>query len=210
MPELVEDGDRRLIVAGRFRLVFLWSSDRWVHTLELGDTGEMSPRVLAVSLESDPKFEEPTRVVSPTYQDLQFQDAGDDLQALLVGQAGPHHFSAVFTIEERPGGDVSIDVDVADRCRGLVEALATTYTIDARSEELVDADSFGAAWDFEPGRLTFAVVPPARFALAEAGRRATQIQALADSGSRSATRRFRYQWHWQTVPFEAGCHPGRE
>lgn len=210
MPELVIDGDRRLIVAGAFRLVFSWTGARWVHSLEHQARGESSHRVLAISVEGDPNRDDPARVVSPAYQQIHFQGEGSELQALLVGQSGPHHFSAVFKFQERSGGDVSIDVDIADRCQGLVESLASTYTVDVRSDELIDADSHGAAWDFEPGRLTFAVVSQARFALAEAGRRATQIQAVADPESKSATRRLPYQWHWQSVPFEEGCLPGRE
>ena len=43
MPELVIDGDRRLIVAGAFRLAFSWTGDRWMHSLE--HQGVASPRI---------------------------------------------------------------------------------------------------------------------------------------------------------------------
>ena len=74
---------------------------------------------------------------------------------------------------------MSIKVDVADRCRGPIEALASTYTVDARSDDLIDASPSIAAWELWPDRLTFAATEPAQVSLAEAGRRATQIQALA-------------------------------
>jgi hypothetical protein len=198
-----------VIEASGLRLRFLWLGHSWTHSIEYQGAESGTYRVLTLALEGDPERDDPARVVSPAYQQIHFQGEGSELQALLVGQSGPHHFSAVFSFDDRSGGDVSIDVDVADRCQGLVEMLATTYIVDARSDELIEADPHGAAWDFDPGRLTFAVVSPARFALAEAGRRSTQIQALADPESKSATRRLRYQWHWQTVPFEEGCLPGR-
>jgi hypothetical protein len=210
MPSYSEDGESRTIEAWGLRLRFQWLGHSWTHSIEYQGIEWPTPRVLAIALEGDPERDDPARVVSPTYQQIHFQGEGPELQALLVGQSGPHHFSAVFTFDERSGGDASIDVDVADRCQGLVEKLAATYTVDARSDALVDADQFGAAWDYEPGRLTFAVVSPGQFTLAEAGRRATQIQAIAEPDSKSATRRLRYQWHWQTVPFEEGCLPGRE
>jgi hypothetical protein len=208
MPELVLDGDRRLIVAGRFRLAFRWSGDRWDHGLEDQARGQDRHRVLAWSVEGDPDRDDPTRVVSPVYQQLEFQNDGAILQALLVGQSGPHHFSAAFSVEERDESEspdwpheskphtVSIKVDVADRCRGAVEALSATYTVDARSDDLIDAGPSVAAWDLGQDRLTFAAIEPASVSLAEAGRRATLIQALAGPGQGSATRRFLYVWEW--------------
>ena len=209
MPELVTDGDRRLIVAGRFRLAFRWTGDRWDHGIEDLARDRSTHRVLAWSLEGDPGRDDPARVVSPAYQQLQFQEDGSTLQALLVGQSGPHHFSAVFAVDEIPDPDVpgrphavrphrvTIRVDVADRCRGPVEALGATYTVDARSDDLIDANPTVAAWDFGPDRLTFAAVEPAQVSLAEAGRRATQIQALAGRSEGASTRRFLYSWQWE-------------
>ena len=144
----------------------------------------------------------------PTSQ-LQFQRDGSTLQALLVGQSGPHHFSAVFAFDEIPDRDVPgrplaegsprllIRVDVADRSRGPVESLGATYTVDARSDDLVDAGPTVAAWGFGPDRLTFAAVGPAHVSLAEAGRRATRIQALAGTLEGASTRRFVYSWQWE-------------
>jgi hypothetical protein len=210
MLELLEDGDSKVIVGSQIRLIFHWTGERWIHSIGHGKASQPASRILAVSFEGDSTCEDPSRVISPVYQQLHFQGEGAQRQALLVGQSGPHHFSAVLTFEEREGGDVSIDVDVADRCRGVVESLAATYTIDARSDDLLDADRSMAVWDFEAGRLTFAAVSEAQFSLVEAGRRATQIQVLAPTRSTSSTHRIRYQWHWQVVPFPAGVYPGRE
>jgi hypothetical protein len=208
MPELVVEGDRRMIEVGPFRLAFTWAGDRWVHSLEHRGRGESSHRVLALSVEGDSTFNDPTLVVSPTYQDLQFQADGPTMQALLVGQSGLHHFSAVFSVEdqaqETPPGwpyeqrpcDVMIKVDVADRCRVPVEELAATYTIDARSDELAHAHTSFVAWDFGPNRLVFEAIDPAKVSLAEAGRRATRVQARAGAEKGTATRRFLYEWSW--------------
>jgi len=203
MLELVTDGDTRSIVAGGLRLAFRWTGDRWEHALERRQPGEARPLVVARTIEGDPDRDDPARVVSPTYQQLEFQGDGATRQALLVGQSGPHHFSAVFAVEEvprddRPGASrvIIIRVDVADRCRTPVEALACTYLVDAVSDDLVDAGPSLIAWDLGPDRLTFAATEPARVALAEGGRRATQVQALAGPAPGSSTRRCLYSWRW--------------
>ncbi len=76
-------------------------------------------------------LEEHNRVVSPAYQQIHLEQdkAKGVVRAFLVGQSGPHHFSAAFEVAERPHGAV-IDVDVADRCRAPVEYLAATYAIE--------------------------------------------------------------------------------
>ena len=200
-----------MIVAGAFRLAFLWTGARWVHSLEHRARGASSHRVLAASAEGDPDRDDPARVVSPAYQDIQFQEDGATTQALLVGQSGPHHFSAVFAVERRsrapglgwlhpdpPGEEVHVRVDVADRCRAPIEALAASYTVDATSSDLIDARPTVVAWDLGPNRLTFATDygGPTQVAWAEAGRRATRIQALAGLDPAAATYRFQYLWHW--------------
>ena len=194
MPEFDVDGETKAIRVGKFRLAFVWSNDRWEHRLEQGDPGS----ILAASLESDPNRDDPARVVSPAYQQLQFQRIGSTYQALLVGQSGPHHFSAVFGLEAQ-GTGVSILVDIADRCRSPVEALGATYSVDAGSGDLVDAHPGRAQWSLELGRLEFASISPAQVCLAEAGRRLTQIQALAGLAPGAATHRLLYTWKWEPV-----------
>jgi hypothetical protein len=197
MSELTELGDRRSIEDRNVRLVFQWTGDRWEHWLEdLNSDFEVGPRIIANTREGDPERDDPTRVVSPTYQQLQFQPEGSGWQALLVGQSGPHHFSAVFTFKEEIFGDTSIKIDVADRCRGPVESFASTYTVNARPSEIVEASPIRASWDIGPDRLTFVARPPAHVVVAEAGRLATSIQALAGVDPGSSTHRLLYDWHW--------------
>jgi hypothetical protein len=200
MPFHSEEGDSRSIAAGSLRLAFRWTGHSWLHAVEHLDRDESIPRVLALSREGDVARDDPRRVVSPAYQQIHFQGEGPVVQALLVGQSGPHHVSAVFDFEEHARGEVTIRVDVADRCREPVDALASTYVVGARSDALVEADPARAAWSFGPGRLTFAAIPPARVALAEAGRLATSIQALAGPQPGAATRRYLYTWRWEPDP----------
>ncbi|WP_435006763.1 hypothetical protein P12x_004250 [Tundrisphaera lichenicola] len=194
MLELVSDGDRRSIVTASLRLGFRWSADRWIHAIEL-----ISPsRPIAWTIEGDLDRDDPTRVVSPAYQQLEFQERGSGLQALLVGQSGPHHFSAVFSVEESPGG-ADIAVDMADRCRSPIEALACTYWVDAVSGDLLEADSSHIRWGIGSGHLDFQASAPSSAQLSEAGRRATRVQATAALDRGSNTQRCLYQWRWRAV-----------
>jgi hypothetical protein len=207
MVELETDGDCRSIVTPTLRLAFRWVDDRWVHSIEPGRMG--AP--IARTIEGDPARDDPARVVSPAYQQLEFQATGLGLQALLVGQSGPHHFSAVFSVEESKGGTV-IEADVADRCRTPIDVLACTYWVDARSGDLLDADSTRIQWSLPAGRLDFEVTPPGSAHLSEAGRRATRAQAGARVTPGTYTHRCRYRWRWQPNPpplSEAGLTPLR-
>ncbi len=194
MTELVTDGDRRVLSTGSLRLVFDWTGDRWAHSLE-ARSGDDSTALLARTIEGDPDRDDPTRVVSPAYQQLEFQADGPRWLALLVGQSGPHHFSAVFAVEARPDSSL-VTIDVADRCRKPVEALACTYQVEAPVEDLADADPRSMSWETEGGRLTFAAEAPAQVGTAEAGRRGTTAQVLAGLMADGPTRRCLYSWSW--------------
>ncbi len=194
MTELVTDGDRRILATGSLRLAFHWAGDRWAHSLE-GRRPDDSTWLLARTIEGDPARDDPARVVSPAYQQLEFQADGPRWLALLVGQSGPHHFSAVFAVEE--ASDRSrISIDVADRCRKPVEALACTYQVEAPVEDIAAADPGSMAWDVGGARLTLAAEPPALVGTAEGGRLGTMAQALAGLSTDGPTRRCVYSWSW--------------
>lgn len=185
-----EGGDRHAIVTSRLCLTFQWTVDRWSHALEWPGVGA------ARSVESDPRRErdEPARVISPAYQQVGFQRDGARVQALLVGQAGAHHFAAAFTVQET-GGATVVEVDVADRCRSDVSALASTYAISLTSSDLRDADPARIVWETGGERLTFeSAEPPSLLTLAEAGRSATRVQAGATIHPETATQRWAYRW----------------
>lgn len=181
------------IVLSGFRLAFAWTGDRWTHWIELGDV----PRRAASAVEGG-EADDPARVVSPAYQQLHFQAGGpgEPALALLVGQSGRHHFSAAFAVKEMGGEAVEVVVDVADRCREPIEALACTYRVDLPSGDLVAADPVRAEWSISGGRLAFEAMPPGRIGLAEAGRSATHVQAEARIDPDARTQRCVFLWRW--------------
>jgi hypothetical protein len=184
--------DRWQIRAPGLVVEFRRLGDRWTHDVAVGP--REAPAVVAVAVEADAGRDDPARVVSPTYQELDFERGTDRVGALLVGQAGPHHFSAAFAVWEDPG-QVGVAVDVADRCRWPIDSLACTYRIDVCAAALLSADPGAIAWDLPGGRLTFEAMTPARVTLAEAGLR-TLVQAEARIDRNSHTQRCLYRWRW--------------
>lgn len=201
-PFVIEDkGDVRSIVGPGFALIFRRLGDRWTHSIEVART-EGGPReTVATSLEWDADRDDPTRVASPVIQELQLQGIERGRrQALGIGMSGSHHFSAAFEVTGKDG-NVSLTVDIADRCRepGLA-SLASTYTALLRSGDLLACDDSAITWDLGRRLLRFAAGPSTRVALAEAGRRATRVQALAEIGVAGATRRWQYSWSLSPHP----------
>jgi hypothetical protein len=184
-----------------FQVTFVRTGARWTHRLEL-DGVEV---VLAVENDSD--RDDPARVVSPVYQEVQHHKLlnGPGLCGLLTGQLAQHHFSAsvkLFCDVEQPDRLV-VDIDVADRCRAPVESLAATYLVRLDSGALADASPRMIAWNPSGpsrARLELDVEPPSVLALAEAGRHATRVQALAAIQPGTYTHRLRYRWFWTSVP----------
>ncbi|MDX2037672.1 MAG: hypothetical protein SFX72_13560 [Isosphaeraceae bacterium] len=172
------------------RVVFEWTGDRWTHRLEV------SGNPLARPVDLAPEAENPARVVSPAYQQLEFQDApdGSGRQALGVGQTGPHHFSAVFW-SRRIDGRPAIDVDVADRSRANIEFLAATYTVFRTSGDLLSADERRISWSIDADHvLELHALGDAALCLSEAGRSATRIQIVARLHTAEKTHRCRWRW----------------
>ncbi len=202
MLECHQSDDRCSIGTAAFRLEFVWIGDRWTHGLLTGPVppapGTWQPLVLAV--ESDPARDGPRRVVSPTFQELHLETGGDAPRALLVGQSGPHHFSAVFTVQERAVG-VTIEVEVADRCRAEIDAMASTYQVDRPPGALREATPAQATWDLgDPTAnvLVFEGVASAQVGVSEGGRRATRVQAGTVIEPRRATHCWSYRWRYVT------------
>lgn len=160
-----ESDDEKSIVTPDLRLRFRWTGDRWTHSIDLRPK-TTKPVVEAVewlpvaeAVEWSPG--DLPSIVRPTYQDLHLQPDGDDVLALTVGQAGPHHFSASFRIgfvanrsshPSRPllfidGSTSTLEIDVADRCR-FVESLEACYYIYKNAAPLlVDPNEFEGEWD---------------------------------------------------------------
>jgi hypothetical protein len=194
----VEVDDQRTVRAPGIRLTFARPGERWLHELALDDGSEPAPTVIARSVESDIEPVDRSRVISPTYQELQEHPLDEGVRVLLTGQSTPHHFSAVVTARW-DGKSASIVFDVADRCRTPIEALAATYLVPLGSSALVDASPDRLLWGGEllgGGSLEFAAASPNTVSLAEAGRRACRVQALAHLRAGDATQRLVYQWNW--------------
>ncbi|MBV8554656.1 MAG: hypothetical protein JO116_03765 [Planctomycetaceae bacterium] len=201
--QLEEAEDRRSIVAPGLRLTFATLGARWTHALTVGGEAGRDLLEVACAVESDPDRGDPARVVSPSYQAVQPQACAGGVRMLLTGMSVPHHFSAVVTARREgdgPGAGVVIDVDVADRCRAPIAVLAATYLVRLGSGALLDAGPDRVVWGGGPldqGRLEFTTEGgPDTVALAEAGRQAARVQALARLQPTTFTQRLRYQWRW--------------
>ena len=211
LPEIIgiESGEgRRSIVTPSLRLTFDWDGDRWSHRLE--DNTTPVAFCLVRSIEARPGEDDLAQIASPVYQHLAFQRGAAGIQALLVGQAGARHDSAAFTVREGAEG-VTIEADVASRCRSSESAPCCAYTVAAAPGDLSDAGPGRIAWEVaapRAGRLVLESAtppdPPALLTLAESGRRATHVQADAIVVAGAATQRLGYRWRWTVSPHRAG------
>jgi hypothetical protein len=191
----VDQSENLLSIVWGFGLWFARNDGRWGHNFgPVGEPFDTIPR-LAVSIEWNPDRDDPERVASPVFQELQLQrDGAGRPHVLLLGMAGPHHFSGAFVCDEADGVS-RISVDVADRCRVAGAGfLASTYGMSLHSGQLAASDGSSIAWDCPQGRLLLAAGPGTRLALAEAGRSLTCVQALPEIGVVGATRRWQYSW----------------
>ncbi|WP_422925254.1 hypothetical protein [Singulisphaera sp. PoT] len=197
---LQQEEGRIVIDAAVLRLTFLKSGERWVHTLEVADpASEGGFREVAQSMEGEIAGGDPTRVVSPAYQEIHVQPMDEGARLLLTGQSTPHHFSAVLTVRREPSGLVEVEFDTADRCRGPISAFAATYLVPLGTGAIVDADESRVIFGgnvLGAGRLEFLPGEPCQTSLAEAGRRGLRVQALARIDAATATQRLPYRWRW--------------
>jgi hypothetical protein len=190
--------ERQLLLAPGLRLELRRQGDRWTHGLSIAAGALRSFMPIAATLECDPLRHDPARVVSPVYQDLQSHPVAQGECVLLTGQSTPHHFSAVVTAR-CDGPSALIELDVADRCRAPIEVLAATYVLPLGSSALLDAAAGQIVWGgaaLGQGRLELAVGSAGEVALAEAGRQATRVQALARLDPTTHTQRLVYSWRW--------------
>jgi hypothetical protein len=198
-----ESDDRIVMSAVDLAVIFDRAGDRWTHHLNLG---RPAPCAQAQAVESDPKHQAPARVASPVYQEIHRHDRGGQagLCCLLTGLMFQHHFSAVVTLKPDAAQPemLLLDFDVADRCRTPVETLAATYRITLDSSEVAESDPHRIVWTggkLGQARLELFAPPPAALALAEAGRQATLVQAVALVEPATFTHRLFYRWRWTSV-----------
>jgi hypothetical protein len=189
------DGDHLSIEAEGLALRFARTEGPWTHAIAVATDRDRPAEPVATALVWDAERDDPTRVASPVFQELRLKtDPDGNPQALLLGMSGRHHFSGVFTFTRRDDG-VAIDVDVVDRCRGEVLGLASTYTVRLDSGDLETSDESSISWSLGPRRLSFSAGASTRLAMAEAGRRATRVQAVPSTIDASPSRRWQYSWY---------------
>lgn len=207
--EVIED-DRRLVLADHrrsFQLVFERQGESWRHAmgwLILVDDydrfrGDYS-QVLA-SVEADPSRHDSPDVLSPTYQDLRRESRAGAEQVLLLGQYGPHRFSAVFELRFE-GGETVLDIDIADRCRKPFRALASTYAVknvaalcahEDRACDFVEALRQVPFFRVEAEAPADVQVRPLDFG-------STLLQVSTTPALDASTHRCRYLFRWPTPP----------
>jgi hypothetical protein len=171
------------------RLVVTRMGAVWTHSLVLaGDPGVEIVR----AVETDPERDDPGRIVSPVYQEIQRHQASGlaGLCLLATGTLARHHFSAVITLGNDPdrAGGLMLDVDVA-----------ATYSVNLDTGALRDAGEQGIEWEILEGsirNLELEAVAPSTLALAEAGRTAMRAQVVAAIKTGSFTHRVHYRWRW--------------
>jgi hypothetical protein len=211
--KFIDREDRKILATPGLRVVFEWLGDRWTNALEIADDSQMSQRErderywafwsgdeVAANVtwlrvaEAIEGADNPRSIVSPVYQDFHWQANARGGCGMLLGQSGPHHFSAVLSASST--ATTRIDFDIADRCREDVDALATTYQIAALASELIDAGPGHAAWDWtEKGRLDVWTLSGG-VAVAEGGARGQRAQISASPDPSNQTHRIRYWWTW--------------
>jgi hypothetical protein len=199
--QFLADEDRRVILAPGLSLEFLRDGDRWNHTLAVGG-GQGLLAVIGRSIEADPSGGDPARVMNPVYQEIEEHLLEAGRCVLLTGQSTPHHFSAVVTARQE-GASTVVEFDIADRCRAPIDVLAATYLVHLDSSDLIDANSERIVWGGDAlgkGRLEFATRGSNDVALAEAGRRASRVQALARIVPGTYTQRLFYSWRYTPSP----------
>jgi hypothetical protein len=91
-----------------------------------------------------------------------------------------------------------IDVDIADRCRAPIDALASTYQINALAGELVEAEANHAEWEHPGrGRLALATFFHGGIAVSAGPGGAVQhAQVYATLKPGEPTQRLHHAWTW--------------
>jgi hypothetical protein len=145
-------------------------------------------------------------VVSPVYQEIHRHEIATDpigsLCVLLTGRLHQHHFSAAVHLFHDPNDPsyAVLEIDVADRCRSPVSSLAATYLVRLGSGALADAHPQKITWRESTETtldLDLRCDPASVLGLAEAGRTATRVQAVAAIDPMVFTHRLRYCWRWR-------------
>ncbi len=195
MIEVVEGEEEKSIVVSDVRLTFQRTADRWSHSVHIG------PYTFVRSLEETPDRNQPRDVLTPTYQDIHLQSEELAVLVMLVGQSGPHHFSAVFRVtwdRVNPTRFVTIDVDIADRCLGPVDSLSSTYLVDLGDAGLLAEEPDWMDWLIGDAHVDLffnpKVAPPGKFVVGREGGSSQEVRISAKIEPGVSTHRLSYLW----------------
>jgi hypothetical protein len=207
MAEIVAESSNteevvQAIVTPSIRIEFAWRYDRWVHALVMA-VPEGPPAELVHSVD---RLDGGETVALPAYQQLHIQAESEAHHAMLVGQSGPHHFSATFTVREEGNGVVSIEVDVADRrlrTGGEAEPLACAYEVRLPLGSVEEASHRFMRWScaMPAGHLNLAAAEssptPTIVVLSKTIRGGSLAQPIARFVPEAPAQRCRYRWTWE-------------
>ncbi|MGP0068790.1 MAG: hypothetical protein ACLQGP_34965 [Isosphaeraceae bacterium] len=195
-----ERDDRADLIGPGMGIGFVRAGDRWTHALSIPEEGGVE---VARVVESQPDRDDPARIVSPVFQELQKHEPRDGMSLclLMTGLWFDHHFSAAVSLAPDPErvDDLTLEFDVADRCRSPIESLAATYVMRLGSGALAEASPDRITWSLDgpsPGSLELVADSPSSLVMAEAGRQAMRVQVLASILPGHFTHRLRYRWRW--------------
>ncbi len=230
---MTTNDDEQVIVLPELSVRFRRQGYRWTYAIEAGTDPCVT---IAKPVEWDTAGDDPTRVISPVYQEIHFQGGGDE--ALLVGMAGSHYFSAsvrgshslkyvyehgtVFGYAES-----EFEFDIASRCSTRTDVIECNFEIlippadyhfgnskDAEaSQGFVNDWRDSLVWLLPGGetdlRLTLrgAVDPSTRVALMDRTPRAWSARIAPEKLVTSGTNRIYYTWSLLRV-FEKGDEQG--
>jgi hypothetical protein len=156
--------------------------------------------------ESDDKQLDGRRIENPVYQEFVPHELtsgpGEGIGALLTGSCFDHHFSAVFSLaRDRDAPECTVlDIDLADRCRGMVEKLAATYLVAGNGRDVtnvpVRATASSVTWDVDGGVLELEALAPAIIEEPSSSSDGVKVQVLAQIDPKTYTQRLHYRWRW--------------
>jgi hypothetical protein len=198
MPEHQHTGGLQAVTTAHVHYQFHWMGDHWKQ--EIVGVGGCQAIPLIWSIEGQVARDGHLTTASPTYEHLDIREGEPPtIVARLSGEAGPRHYSATFTFEERPD-EVAVDVEVDARGGDPAKPTVATYLIESSDGHLERGEAATITWTNPETRLVFEAVPPARVEAHEAGMGTIRLKAIGALDPSGEAQKLRYRWRWVTVP----------
>ena len=155
---------------------FLWMGDHWKQEIVSCGGCQAIPRIWSV--EQRPTQDLTENLGSPLYQTLSIgQEHPGIAMAHLVGQSGPHHYTATYRFEERPE-EFLVDVEVTDKCLHATLPITATYLIESSQGWLDCGETATITWHNPESCLVFEAEPPAKVEANESGMGTIRLKAV--------------------------------